>query len=866
MEAMLVMLIFLVLGLPIITFVSLLVLRARLNERLERIEQRLHQLAWPDRTDPEEQAAQAIEPAAAAMPASADIDPGDAFAWPDSPAPAREPSGATVEIRLGDDEELPPRESLGRLFERWVAGRLLVWLGGIALVLAAIFLIRYSIEIGLMTPAARMTGAAIFGAVLLGAAELARLRFRDDERIAQALAGAGIATLYAVPYGSYALYHLIGSGTASAAMIAVTVAALVLSLRHGAPTAVMGLVGGFLTPLLVGNPNASAVPLLAYLALLNVAIFAIAWRRGWTWLAAAGVLLSFVWTGYLVSRPPDDALAAGVFIVLIGIAASVARPGAGRQLSLIQPLAIAAVELGLLVARTDLGLQAWLLYGALSAASLTLALLRPEYKPAPPAALALALVLLVAKAAAKMDVYAPDAAIGITLLFGVAGLALTLWRTRLLWTGIAAFGLAGPVLIMRAARPELLDRPAWGALAAGLALATSILVWSNRRRASAEAPPNLSLLIPAGAASLLAGMAVWDLLPDDLVAAGWLAVALTAALAARRLGDLALAIVAILAAAAGVAWAVWMVPSLSMAMLTGLVGEPVLAADLPGAMAAFYELALPALLLVALRLVLQPLPAGARRALPVVAGLFAVSALYVWFKQAFGLAGGDDFVARGLIERTIISQALFAAGWLLAAGKIRPPRMEADTARLGGTILTALAAARLIWFDMLLFNPAWADQWVGPIPVLNLILPAFLLSAVWLYAARRRADAATRSGLWLAAFLAALIVGVALMVRQGFQGAILSGPGRPISEFYAYSLAGLVVAIGLIVAGMRLPDKALRLAGLLLLTATIFKVFLIDASELEGLLRILSFLGLGIALIGIGRLYGPVLRAESDPA
>jgi uncharacterized membrane protein len=109
-----------------------------------------------------------------------------------------------------------------------------------------------------------------------------------------------------------------------------------------------------------------------------------------------------------------------------------------------------------------------------------------------------------------------------------------------------------------------------------------------------------------------------------------------------------------------------------------------------------------------------------------------------------------------------------------------------------------------------------------------------------------------------------LIVGVALMVRQAFQGAILSGPERPISEFYAYSLAGLVVAIGLILAGMRLPDKALRLAGLALLTATLLKVFLIDASELEGLYRILSFLGLGIALIGIGRLYGPVLRAESN--
>jgi uncharacterized membrane protein len=85
----------------------------------------------------------------------------------------------------------------------------------------------------------------------------------------------------------------------------------------------------------------------------------------------------------------------------------------------------------------------------------------------------------------------------------------------------------------------------------------------------------------------------------------------------------------------------------------------------------------------------------------------------------------------------------------------------------------------------------------------------------------------------------------------------------PIAEFYVYSLAGLIVSIGLLLAGIRLPDKALRLAGLILLTATIMKVFLIDAGELEGIWRILSFLGLGVALIGIGRLYGPVLRAEA---
>jgi uncharacterized membrane protein len=58
----------------------------------------------------------------------------------------------------------------------------------------------------------------------------------------------------------------------------------------------------------------------------------------------------------------------------------------------------------------------------------------------------------------------------------------------------------------------------------------------------------------------------------------------------------------------------------------------------------------------------------------------------------------------------------------------------------------------------------------------------------------------------------------------------------------------------------------LRIAGLSLLTVVTFKVFLIDAAALTGLLRILSFLGLGVTLIGIGWAYGRVINIDKpDP-
>ncbi|MGQ0660437.1 DUF2339 domain-containing protein [Sphingosinicella sp.] len=775
-----------------------------------------------------------------------------------SPEP---PSEHIVEI--GAEPHTPPSETLGALFERLVAGRLLIWLGGIALVAAAIYLIRFSIEIGLVTPALRMIAAALFGLALIAAGEAARWKMADDLRIAQALVGAGVAVLYAAAYGSHILYGLIDSGAASAAMLAITAAALGLSLRHGAPTAVMGLVGGFLTPLLVGDPDAGAAPLLAYLALLDLAIFLVAWRRGWTWLAAAAVLLSFLWSGFLLLRDADDALAAGIFIIPLAIAATLARPGQGRSLGLVQPMLLGLVQLAMVAARTDLDMVGWALFGALAAAAMALGHLRPAARAAPPAALALGLMVLMFKAGGWRDPWSPHAALGLTAIFGLGGLAFAWLRGERRWAIVASIGLAGPLLVLRAAWPELASAPQWGGMAALLTLGPAALIWRLRGRASPSAPAELSLLAAGASAAILAGTAAWDLLPAELIVAGWLALGIALALAARRLADLALATIAGLVAAVAVARAVWLTPELSNSFFIALAGAPVLAVDLPGLRTAFFALALPAVLLAGLRLALPDVKLPAIRAVAPVAGALALAALYVAFKQAFGLTSDEDFQARGFLERTILTQALFAAGWLLASGRLRLPRLDPDMVALSGTVLTGFATVRLVWFDLIVHNPALMAQDVGPLPVLNLILPAFWLSAVWLYAASRRDEQGPLTGIWLVPFLIALIAGAGLLVRQAFHGAILTGGEMTNAEFYTYSLGGLVLSIGLLLAGIRLPDKALRLAGLALLTATMLKVFLIDAAALTGILRILSFLGLGIVLIGIGRLYGPILRAEA---
>jgi uncharacterized membrane protein len=458
------------------------------------------------------------------------------------PGPARPAEPHPNAGGEGDAAPPPPaRETLASLFEQLVGGRLLIWIGGIALVVAGFFLIRHTIEIGLVTPELRMTAAALFGLLLLAGGEYARKRkfLADEPRVAQALVGAGIAVLYATAYGSWFLYGQIGDKTASALMLLISAAALALSLRHGAPTAVMGMVGGFLTPWLAGDPEGGALPILAYIALLNAAIFILAWRRGWGWLAAGSVALSFVWTGFLIFGSPPDALAAGLFVVGLALAASLLPSGQGRSLAFMQPLIVGLVELALLVIRLDTDPRAWLLFGALAAVSLWLGARRPEARFAPPVGLALALLLLLVKAPIDRDPTVPWMALAITLMFAGVSIPLST-KDRILRTLTACGALVGPVLILRLLRPETLSPLGWGLAAAALAAAALALLWLHRMDSAGRKLPDSAMAAAGAAAALLLALAGYDLTARDFVSATWLVLALALVAAGIRIPDKAL--------------------------------------------------------------------------------------------------------------------------------------------------------------------------------------------------------------------------------------------------------------------------------------------------------------------------------------
>ena len=70
----------------------------------------------------------------------------------------------------------------------------------------------------------------------------------------------------------------------------------------------------------------------------------------------------------------------------------------------------------------------------------------------------------------------------------------------------------------------------------------------------------------------------------------------------------------------------------------------------------------------------------------------------------------------------------------------------------------------------------------------------------------------------------------------------------------------------MLAAGITLRSLPLRVASAAVIVLTVLKVFLIDMSDLTGIYRALSFLGLGAVLIGIGWFYQRLLFPRSPLA
>lgn len=803
-------------------------------------------------------------------------------------------------------EAVPATPLRERTIEEWLTSRGLIWLGGVILALAGLFLAKYSYERGwfAMGPGARVTAGFFFGVALTGAGEWLRRRPLQQAIAAigpnylpPALTAAGLSSAFASLYAAYALYGLLPPILAFALMALVAFAAFGLAILQGPFIAVLALLGGFVTPLLVASPHPSAWGLFTYLLLLTAAALGVVRYMACWWLAwgalTGAALWALFWFGALWT--PGDTAALGSYLVSL----------AGLFLAIRYR---AEVETDAPEALSTPDLIGWA--GALTVALLIFTLVR-------------------------MDAYGPQS---LTALFLLACLYLAVAWHEAVFEGLVPFGAAlAASLIALWYLPAIGDWPVYlhSYRGYGYGSATGPVV-----------PPELGAFIAVssafGALYAAVGFAALARARRPVIWAGTsaaLPVLLLAVAYWRITGlgiDLAWSAAALVLSALGVGAAAQLRRRPPRAaqdndLLVGIYALGSIAAlGLALAMAleeawltVALSLQLPAIAWISTRMNLRPLrpvalliaavvlvrlivnynilsyPLGTLPAFNWILYGYGLPALAFWWsarrfrsivddRLVLVLEGGALVLAWLLVTyeiRSLIAgelgsrsydlaeQSLQTVAWLgMAYAWLRAYRRSGRVALLWGwRLLAGLAALHSPLFQLLLSNPLWSTDPVGSWPLLNLLTLAYLVPGGFALAfAWELRKVGHRKPAMAAAVYALLLIFtyLSLEVRRAFHGPVLSVGPTGDAELLTYTLVWLGYAWVLLCLGLRMGLASLRYASLAVLGLATAKVLFFDWGALEGMSRFFAFAALGFSLLGIPFLYQKMVfppdRAEEE--
>jgi uncharacterized membrane protein len=797
------------------------------------------------------------------------------------------PKAKTTKVAVAASQ--PVEQAKPVSYEQQFGARLPVWIGGVALALAGFFMVKYSIETGLLSPLVRIVLGVLFGAGLLFAAEWVRSKpdFDNGTRISQALSGAGIADLYLCIFAATSLYELIPAAIGFIGLAGVTALAVLLSLRHGVPIALLGMVGGFLTPAMVSSNNPSAPLLFIYLYFVLGGFMVVIRKQMWWWMAIPTVLGSFLWVGLWLFGghfTPGDSLWLGMFLLAISATVvytshqeyeheTVAAQSPVTLSSGLSYLTLAGAILlmGIVAVSGGLGLQQWGMFALLSLGGIGLAHFNQRlYGLVPWISMGVNGVMLCIW-------YTPDTALWalITALFGATYMASGyLLQSRserpLIWAGLTAAAALGYYLLgyytihttgLVAGIPVF-----WGMLALALAGLGVYALQDIMAQVPEDHPQKQHLMaIYASMSTAFLSLTFTIELPREFLSVAFAEQTLALAWINTRVSINALRYLTGLLA---IVFAGLLMPQIVLLIQIAIfslfevqlgVQSSVPILDWP-----LFQLGVPALCFGAASYLLRQTKDD-RLVQGIELGAMAMIAVmgYYLIHQAFHEHENVLFVTANFFERGVITNILFLYG---LGAMLVGQRFSRSAVSLGGLVLFGMAAFRIIYFDLFLENPRWSQEEVGSLPILNSLLLTYALPIVWTWLALPLVRQNLVQKFSYGFMMLLSFSWLSLNVRQLFQGNLLNGHTITNGEIYAYSAAWLLFGVGLLILGTWRRDKMIRLASLGVMVLTIGKVFLYDASALEGLLRVFSFFALGLSLLGLSWFYTRFVFDQKDSA
>ena len=780
--------------------------------------------------------------------------------------------------------EVPPKayvfrqdkiaEVFGWLKENWVVAA-----GAVSLSLAGIFLVQYGVESGLLTPVWRVIAAIAFGLTLLAGGEFMRRRFGDetdgDTRfLPSALSGAGLMTLFAAVLSARVLYGLIGPGPAFAGLAAVSAIGVVFGWFYGPVLSVVGILGATLAPYLIGGSSEQVWILQYYFALIALTALGIDTFKRWAWVSVLGLLATgaSIWLAFLGTQASLHFIAA---VMIVG-AGAILIPG--RRLV---PDHNGAPVLGLLWKKlpefpTRLSFAATLNAGV---AALAVSIIGGGLADAYLGLLAMVVLMLAAtlwmwRAPALADhaiipglaflgLIASQALLGgsmyqtfasavarapetappstVWLLLGVAafGTALMFWRMPranmpLIWA-LAASSLA-PIAVFLL---EFLWDPSkvhgaypWALAVIAVAGLMTILAERSMRLVSDDKALITSLF--AVAAVSLIGMALFLMLTKTALTLALAIMILLVTLLDRRF-DLPLLVLYAVVGCAVITYRLVIDPGLDWAMaLRRPLLEVVLA--FVGTMA----------ILAGAWTVARGTRARLAATLESTIWVLGAAFVLVLFERLLPGRGLETHWGIGLLAAVWATMALAQIHRMQGAPKFE--RVLRWCLAIGLALITCgILALRFMFFSYLEGAKVIGVPFFSSLAVAYLPLAIVLGLAAWKLKGLHR---------YLRLALGVISVGylvtyVGLSIRHFWRGSDLSVGGFTDPELYTYTIAMLLASAGILVVAFWKRAVWLRKLAMAGIALTIAKVFFVDMSGLAGLLRVVSFMGLGLALLAL---------------
>lgn len=306
MEGLIIFMVLLVAVVPVVMVVMAVFLH-RHGVQIERLGRRLDRLegARPAAgVQPESPAAEPAQTAAAIKHPTERSLPSKTRARPAPPtAPITGTTASPPEVPPARHVPAPatPRSGPAFNWENFLGAKLYAWIAGFLLFLGVAFLLKYSLERNLVSPEMRIGLGYLAGIGLLAAGVWYRnSRYKITTHT---LCATGVVVLYAASYAAHSVYGFTGPTWTFVLMTGITVVAFFLAAGMGAmAVAILGLVGGFLTPLLLSTGSERAFALFSYITFLNLGLLALAWRRQWEFLLALGAMGTILIEGAWLSE------------------------------------------------------------------------------------------------------------------------------------------------------------------------------------------------------------------------------------------------------------------------------------------------------------------------------------------------------------------------------------------------------------------------------------------------------------------------------------------------------------------------------------------------------------------------------------